>query len=405
MRQLWIARTVFTGILSFVASVGFAVPCEKDMSFEEWRRDVVRDAVSQGISRSVVNRAASKMTYDREVIRRDRAQSVFQQSFLQFSDRMASQNRITKGRAMLKTHKNLFDRIEREYGVPASVLVTYWGLESDFGTGGSGGKFHVITSMTTLAYDCRRAEFFRQELFDALRLIEGGDVGIDDMTGAWAGELGPMQFTPSDYYNYAVDFDGDGRRDVMRSIPDMMASSANFLKQLGFQRGEPWLEEVRLPNSMPWEEADLEILHTRAQWARWGVKRPDGRLERDEKRASLLLPMGRLGPAFLAYPSFKAFTGWNAAMVYSITAAYLATRIEGAPALGRGNGVVQVLNHQQITELQKLLEREGFPVGKIDGKLGAMTRAAIKKGQLLVKLPADSYPTVELIERLKARRR
>lgn len=374
-------------------------PCQKDMSFDAWLVGVQKDAFAAGVSRATWQAAESDMTYDAEIIRRDRSQGVFQQSFLQFSDRMASMDRIQKGARLIKQYQNMFNKIEQIYGVPPQVLVAFWGLETDFSKGG--GQFDVLSAVTTLAYDCRRAPTFRRELIDALRLIDRGDLRVGSIMGEWAGELGGMQFTPTDYYLYSVDFDGDGRRDLVNSIPDMLASAANFLMNLGWKRGEPWLQEVRVPASMPWEEADLAIQHTRAEWAKWGVKAASGTLPADGQMASLHLPMGRLGPAFLAYPSFRAFLGWNSAMVYATTAAYLSTRIAGAPAISRGNGAVEVLSAQQIKELQTILTRLGYQIGIIDGKLGLGTRAAIKQAQLRVGLPADSYPTVELIERLR----
>ena len=179
------------------------------------------------------------------------------------------------------------------------------------------------------------------------------------------------------------------------------ASAANFLASFGWKRGEPWLQEVRVPAKLPWDQADLTIQHPRSQWIAWGVTSAHGALPNDNLPASLLLPMGRFGPAFLAYPNFKAFLGWNSAMVYSTTVAYFATRLDGAPPVGRGSGAVEVLTTQQMFELQTLLAKQGHDVGKIDGKLGSATRAAVKKAQMKAGLPADSYPTTELIDRLR----
>jgi len=281
--------------------------------------------------------------------------------------------------------------------------VAFWGLESDFGS--NNGKFPILRSVATLAYDCRRPQFFRTQLIDALRIIERGDLRASEMVGDWAGELGPLQFTPSDYFKYAVDYDGDGRRDLIRSVPDLLASGANFLAGLGWRRGEPWLQEVRVPPNLPWDQADLAIKHPRTQWARWGVTLADGRpLPADNMPASLLLPMGRLGPAFLAYANFQAYLGWNASLVYSTTAAYFATRLAGAPPVGRGSAAVPSLTSAQIMEMQQLLARRGFASTPADGKLGLATRQAVKAAQVALGVPADSYPSIELIERLRASR-
>jgi lytic murein transglycosylase len=274
-------------------------------------------------------------------------------------------------------------------------------LESDFGK--NTGKSNVFVAITTLAYDCRRPDFFRPQLFDALRIVQRGDLTIDEMQGGdWAGELGAMQFTASDYYKYAVDYDGDGRRNLVKSTPDTIASAANFLKNLGWKRGEPWLEEVRLTRDLPWDQADLAIQHPRSQWTAWGVRAARGTLPADGAKAALLLPMGRRGPAFLAYDNFQALLGWNSSMVYVTTIAYFATRLAGAPPVNRGDPDIEVLQPEQVMELQRLLTQQGDDIGDIDGKVGSKTRVAVKKAQLKVGLPADSYPSTELIERLRA---
>jgi membrane-bound lytic murein transglycosylase B len=238
----------------------------------------------------------------------------------------------------------------------------------------------------------------------AVRIVERGDLRVEEMIGNWAGELGPTQFTPSDYFKHGVDFDGDRRVNMIQSVPDALASAANLMKNFGWQRGQPWLQEVRVPAQMKWEEAGLDRQHPRSQWVRWGVTAAHGQLPADSLEASLILPMGHLGPAFLAYPNFKAYTEWNAAMVYATTAAYFGTRLAGAPPVGQGNGQVAVPTTQQVQELQQLLIRRGMLTGDADGRLGSQTRVAVKQAQLKVGLPADAYPTQELIERLRAGR-
>lgn len=403
--------TAFTGAVA-LAVLAFGAPalgapaqavpanCRNTASFDRWVDQFKREALAQGIKPQTVADVSPYLTFDPAIVRRDRGQGVFQQSFLQFSDRMVAPYRIQGGGMLLKRHADLFARIEKQWGIPGPVLVAFWGLESDFGR--TTGNYNMFTALATLAYDCRRPEFFRTQLFDALRIVERGDLTLDEMkAGDWAGEVGAMQFTASDYYKHAVDYDGDGKRDLVRSVPDTVASAANFLASFGWNRGEPWLQEVRVPANMPWQEADLTIQHPRSQWAAWGVTAAHGTLPADNMSASLLLPMGRLGPAFLAYNNFKAFLGWNSAFVYSTTVAYYATRLSGAPPVGRGNGQVIALTTAQMTELQHLLARQGYEIGNVDGKLGSSTRQAVKKAQLKFGLPADSYPTLDLIERLK----
>jgi hypothetical protein len=204
---------------------------------------------------------------------------------------------------------------------------------------------------------------------------------------------------------HAIDYDGDGRRNLITSIPDVIGSSANFIAHLGWQRGQPWLEEVRVPGNLAWDQADLAIQHPRSKWAGWGVTQTDGRpLPADGVPASLLLPMGRHGPAFLAYQNFQVYLKWNQSLNYCLTAAYLATRLAGAPPMSRGSQQIPDLSMEQVKELQQLLARRGYEVGEIDGKLGAATRGSVKAAQMKLGFPADSYPSVELIERLRGQR-
>ena len=400
MQKTAIAAAVFL-VGATLAGPSLAASCRTEGRYERWLEDFKKEAAKQGISPRVIAEATPSMTFDAAIIRRDHGQAVFNQTFLQFSDRMVGGGRIPNGLAKIKQHAALFAQVEKKYGVPAPVLTAFWGLESDFGA--NFGNYRILSALATLAYDCRRPDFFRQQLLDALRIIDRGDQRVDEMIGDWAGEFGGMQFTASDYLKNAVDFDGDGRRDLIHSVPDTVASAANFLVSLGWKRGEPWLQEVHVPPNLPWQEADLNIQHPRSQWVAWGVKPAYGTLPADNLPASLILPMGRFGPAFLAYPNFQAFLGWNSAMVYSTTVAYFATRLNGAPALTRTGAVgVAALSTEQVMELQRLLIKHGYEgVGDVDGKIGSGTRAAVKKAQLKVGLPADSYPDAALLERLR----
>jgi lytic murein transglycosylase len=386
-----------------VSAAGASTPCSNTGSFESWLENFKQEAAAQGISRNAIAAASPYLVYDQRIVNIDRGQRFFAQSFLQFSDKMLAPYRISQGGALIKKHAELFARAEQQYGVPAPVIVGFWGLESDFGAGM--GKDHAIRSLTTLAYDCRRSDMFRGHLFDSLRLIERGDLGAAEMIGSWAGELGQTQMMPSEYLKYAIDYDGDGRRNLLRSVPDVVGSTANYLVSLGWRRGEPWLEEVRVPGNLAWDQADLAVQHPRSKWAQWGVTLRDGKpLAADDLPASLLLPMGRLGPAFLAYPNFQAYLKWNNSLVYSITAAYYATRLAGAPPMNRGAPNIPSITPEEAKELQQLLARAGYEVGTPDGKIGTATRAAVKQAQLKLGLPADSYPTPELISRMRTMR-
>jgi lytic murein transglycosylase len=385
-------------LLAFATAV-HAAPCRTSGAYDAWLKAFEREAAAQGISPDTVSLAAPSLTYDQHIVNIDRGQRVFTQTFLQFSDRMAATYRIQRGQALIKANAAVFARIEQQYGVPAPVIVAFWGLESDFGA--NMGKERTLSSIASLAYDCRRSDRFRAQLFDALRLIERGDLTPEDMIGSWAGELGQTQMMPSEYYKYAVDYDGDGRRDLIHSAPDVLASTANYLLGLGWKRGEPWLTEVRVPANLPWDQADLAIELPRSKWAALGVTLADGRpLPADNLPASLLLPMGRSGPAFLVYRNFQVYLQWNNSLVYSTTAAYLATRIAGAPPLKRG-APPPALAFNDVKALQGLLIRAGYDVGTVDGFLGLKTRQAVKAMQVKYGLPADSYPTAELLARMR----
>jgi len=392
---------IIAALLVAGAPTAQAASCRTTATFERWLDEVKREATAQGVSQRAITAASPYLVYDQRIINIDRGQHIFQQDFLQFSSRLLPANRLQNGVAMITKYRPVFARVQQQYGVPAPVIVAFWGLESDFGT--NMGKDQAIRSLTSLAYDCRRADMFRQHLIDALKLIDRGDLAAEEMIGSWAGELGQTQMMPSEYLKFAVDYDGDGRRNLLRSVPDVLGSTGNYLVSLGWRRDEPWLQEVRVSASVPWQEADLTITHSLAEWAQYGVTLPDGRpLPAGGPPASLVLPMGRFGPAFLAYPNFQAYLKWNGSLVYSLTAAYYATRLAGAPAMQHGSGTVPpALSGAQITDLQRLLARQGYDVGTIDGKLGLASRGAVRKAQVKFGLPADSYPTVELLERLR----
>lgn len=408
-------RKAFTGALAgtIVAALTLALAtsgavaatptCRNTESFAVWLDRFKEEALAQGISRQAIAAASPYLVYDQRIINIDRGQRFFAQDFVTFSKKMLMPYRLVQGAKLIKKYDGLFARAEKQYGVPAPVIVGFWGLESDFG--GNMGKDQAIKSLATLAYDCRRGEKFRGHLFDALRMIERGDLKASEMIGSWAGELGQTQMMPSEYLKHAVDFDGDGHRNLLRSVSDVIGSTANYLVSLGWRRGEPWLQEVDVPKALPWDQADLAIQHPRSQWAQWGVTLRGGKpLPADNLPASLLLPMGRNGPAFLAYPNFQAYLKWNSSLVYATTAAYYATRLAGAPAMDIGARNIPTLSVEQARELQQLLARQGYDVGEIDGKIGAATRSAVKEAQLKLGMPADSYPTPELLSRLRTMR-
>ncbi|WP_108522561.1 lytic murein transglycosylase [Bradyrhizobium algeriense] len=378
-----------------------AAACHNGMPFDRFLADLKQQAVAEGVSQRALAEAAPYLTYDQSIVNRDRGQRVFGQVFTEFARNRASDGAAKNAQARIRMHAAAFNRAEKEYGVPSAVIAAFWGLESSFGA--ELGKLHTLPSLVSLAYDCRRSEMFQKETIAALKIIDRGDLKPAEMIGSWAGELGQAQFLPTHYFNYAVDYDGDGHRDMLRSAPDVIGSTANYIANgLKWRRGEPWLQEVRPPANFPWDQADLTIKLPRAKFAQLGVTYPDGRpLPNDDMPASLLLPMGRTGPAFLAYANFAAYTEWNNSLIYSTTAGYLASRIAGAAPMRQPSVPVAQLPFNELKELQQLLVRAGFNVGKVDGVMGQLSRTAVKAMQVKYGLPADSWPTAELLARMR----
>jgi lytic murein transglycosylase len=376
--------------------------CHGGQSFEQFLAGLKQQASAAGVSSRAIAAASPDLVYDPKIVNRDRGQRVFGQLFTEFARRMAADFRMQNGQIHIKRHAAAFARAEKEYGVPPAVIAAFWGLESDFGL--QMGNLPTLPSLVSLAYDCRRSKMFEAETIAALKIIDRGDLSPEEMIGSWAGELGQTQFLPTHYFNYAVDYDGDGRRDLLRSPDDVIGSTANYIANgLKWRRGEPWLQEVRVSANVPWDQADLTIQLPRSKWAEYGVTYPDGRpLPNDTMPASLLLPMGRNGPAFLAYANFAAYTEWNNSLIYSTTAGYLATRIAGAAPMRRPAAPVAQLPFNELKEMQQLLTRAGFNVGKVDGIMGQQSRTAVKAMQIKYGLPADSWPTAELLAHLRA---
>ncbi|KAB2938972.1 MAG: lytic murein transglycosylase [Hyphomicrobium sp.] len=374
--------------------------CRNTESFESWKARFRKEAAARGVSRQSIA-IVDGIPLSTQIIGRDRKQgAIFVMSFLDFQNKLATPNRVQSSKRKVAEHRTTFERAKAEFGVPASVITGFWALESDFGAGM--GKLPIMPSLVALAYDCRRSEMFTEELIAALQIIDRGDMSPSGMIGSWAGEIGQTQFLPTRYLDYAIDYDGDGRINLFSNDDDVIGSTANYMKNLGWRANEPWLEEVRVTKDLPWDQADLAIKLPRSQWAEWGIEYPDGSsIPADNLTASLLLPMGRNGPAFLAYPNFGIYTEWNNSLSYATTAAYLATRIDGAPAMSRGRGQTNGLDAPQTKELQQILARRGYDVGKIDGLAGAKTRAAVKDMQMKLGFPADSYATPELLAALR----
>jgi lytic murein transglycosylase len=263
------------------------------------------------------------------------------------------------------------------------------------------GDFKTLDALATLSHDCRRPELFRPQLMALLKLIDLGTVP-PDVTGAWAGEIGQTQILPRDYLEKGIDGDGDGEVDLRGSAPDVIMTTAHFVQTLGWKAGEPWLEEVRVPDDMPWQETGRTNRQPMAKWIGLGVTDHDGTPLRDQGvPGGVVLPMGRKGPAFMAYPNYDVYLEWNQSFVYTLTAAHLADRLAGSPAYDPRNPD-PALPVADMKALQTLLEARGYDVGKIDGVLGSGTREAVRQEQMRLGLPVDGWPTAELLARLSS---
>ncbi len=355
------------------------------------------EARDRGFSSDVVDRFFAPVQQDASVIRADRRQGIFQVPFTDFARRLISQNRINAGQKNAERYRSVFDRIERDYGVSRGVLLAFWAFETDYGA--FQGDFNTVNALVTLAHDCRRPDLFRPQVFAALELYSRGDLDPRTMTGAWAGEIGMVQMLPSDIIEHGVDGDGDGRITLKTSATDALMSGASVLSALGWQRGQPWLQEVTVPANLNWAETGRRTTKPASEWQRLGVAPRSGQLAAPDLPASVLLPQGRNGPAFLVYPNFDVFFEWNQSFVYVTTAAYFATRLEGAPVFQAGNPS-PALSEAEMKALQQKLAARGHDVGGIDGILGAGTRAAVQAEQIRLGLPADAWPTKDLLNRL-----
>ncbi len=331
------------------------------------------------------------------MLKADRSQGVFKLTFSQFAKRVISQNRMDHGRNNRKKHAKTFSRVQKTYGVDPAVMLAFWALETDYGA--FQGSFNTLNALITLSHDCRRPGLFRPQIFAALALWERGDFSPTKTTGAWAGEIGMVQMLPEDILHRGVDGDGDGKVRLKSSAPDALMTGARLLQEFGWRKNEPWLVEVNVPKNLDWAKTGLDKTMTVGRWAAAGVKARGGKLPASGLQASLLLPEGRKGPAFLAMPNFKVYFRWNKSFVYVTTAAYFATRLDGAPRFNPGNPD-PALSDGQMKSLQKKLKSHGHDVGKVDGILGAKTRAAVQKEQLRLGLPADAWPTTGLLKKL-----
>lgn len=372
-----------------------------DPAFAAWVSELRREALGKGISNATLDSALTGITPIERIIELDRRQPEFTQTFWRYLDLRVSETRITRGKALLVQHADLLKAIEQKYRVQPRFLVAFWGLESNFGD--HFGGYPVVQAVATLAYDPRRSRFFRSQLFDALRILDRGDITAQQMRGSWAGAMGHLQFIPSTFVQYAVDEDGDGRRDIWNSLPDVFASAANYLSQIGWRGGETWGREVKLPDGFDVQLASLRTKKPLGEWQALGVRRIDGQpLPTTDIAGSIILPQGHQGPAFVVYNNFRRILNWNRSILYAVSVGHLSDRLVGAgPLQSVRPASEKPLSRDMIREMQEHLAARGFDVGTPDGVVGPMTRAALRAFQKSVQLPPDGFPTFDLLTRLR----
>lgn len=371
--------------------------------FADWLTAFRDDALKAGISGATFDRSMRGLRPDEEVIAANESQPEFTRPVWEYLEGALSETRVARGKALLAENDALLGRIEQRYGVDRHVLVAIWGLESNFGS--FQGTKSVVRSLATLGYKGRRMEYGRTQLIAALQIIQSGDIEPEKMTGSWAGAMGQTQFIPTTYNSHAVDFDGNGKRDIWNSHADALASAAHYLSQSGWKTGGSWGYEVRLPQGFDYASADMSVSRTVGEWAAAGVARMDGRPfpgGETGERASIFLPAGHRGPAFIVLNNFRAVLAYNASTSYSLAVHLLADRFRDKGQIVAGwPRDERPLGRQERHDLQQLLSDRGYDTGGVDGIIGFNTRKAIREYQQSIGMPPDGYPTLELLSRLR----
>ncbi|WP_029009565.1 lytic murein transglycosylase [Azospirillum halopraeferens] len=394
------ATATGSGGTATAAASAVQVPARKPQSFRDWLAELRRDALSRGVSAATFDRAFANVRLQDRVRQLDGNQAEFNRMVWTYLDSAVSDQRARQGRERLQENARLLNRVSGEFGVPPEILVAFWGIETDYGR--QTGGFSVIDALTTLAYEGRRADYFRRELLAALEILQSGDIAPDRMTGSWAGAMGQTQFMPTVFLAHAQDEDGDGRRDIWGSLPDVFGSTARFVKANGWKTGESWGQEVVLPSGFPYEEAELTITKPIAEWRRLGVRGAGGAALQGEGTAAILVLGGHQGPAFLVRDNFRAIMRYNPSTSYALAVAVLSDRIAGREGIRAGwPRHEQPLTREEREEVQQRLATLGFEPGPVDGLIGANTRNALRRFQATAGLVPDGFATKGLLERLR----
>ncbi len=381
-------------------TVAAAPVAQPRQSFQEWLAGLRTEALSQGIRPATFDRAFTGIQLRDRVRELDSSQPEFTRQPWQYLDSAVSDLRVRNGREKIQQNQALLRRVSQRSGVPTEILVAFWGIETDYGR--ETGGFPVVDALTTLAYEGRRAAYFRAELLAALKILDSGDIAPERMSGSWAGAMGMTQFMPTIFLKHAIDEDGDGRRDIWGSLPDVFGSTAKFVQANGWRTGDRWGEEVTLPADFPYEQAELTVSKPVSEWRRLGVRTLDGTELAGDGNASVLVLAGASGPAFLVRDNFRAIMRYNPSTSYALAVALLSDRMAGRPGVqGSWPRHEQALSKDERMELQERLATLGFEPGTADGIVGANTRNAVRRFQKSIGVAADGFATKSLLERLR----
>lgn len=374
----------------------------QDSGFRDCLQGIKAEATRQGVPAAIADKAFQGLTPDQKVVDLDGRQPEFSLTYAKYVGGTVSADRIAKGQQRMAQHRVLLDALQAEYGVPPQYIMAFWGIETNYGT--YMGDFRVVRSVSTLACMTKRTVFFSNETVQALRILNMNHMTSEQMRGSWAGAMGNMQFMPSTFTKWAVDRDGNGKIDIWNSLPDAFASAANFLRGIGFKPGLPSSDEVFLPKGFALDQADSTVEKPVKAWAAMGVKKAGGAaLPVSDEPASILLPAGFRGPAFIIYPNFKAVMNWNRSTLYALSVGILARQIAGGPGVQQAApNDDQPISRDTVIDIQTRLARLGLYKDDTDGLLGPKTRSALRLFQQQQALPADGHPSAETVRRLQA---
>ncbi|MPZ32362.1 MAG: lytic murein transglycosylase [Rhodospirillales bacterium] len=391
--------TILAATTAFLAG-----PALAQSDFRDCLQTIKAEAMRQGVPAAIADRAFQGLTPDRKVVDLDSRQPEFSLTYSKYVGSTVSNERIVRGQQRMAQQRALLEDLQSEYGVPPQYIMAFWGIETNYGS--FMGDFQVVRSVATLACMTKRRDFFSNETVQALRILSLNHMTREQMRGSWAGAMGNMQFMPSTFMKWGVDRTGDGRIDLWNSLPDAFASAANFLRGIGWKPPLPAAEEVILPRGFPLDQADTTVEKPVRAWAQMGVKKAGGAaLPSSDEPASIILPAGHRGPAFILYPNFKAVMNWNRSTLYALSVAILAQQIAGGPPVMQGPpSDDEPLSRDAVIDMQNRLARLTLYTDEIDGLLGPKTRSAVRLHQKQIGMPADGHPTPEFVRRLQQAR-